>query len=167
MKWYAYKDDGENYTMILDHNTTGVIFSWYESEGQITTDTVNWVSNIGVRLITAEEVAEISNNTSWTSTSDWYCLDTNQQDSTNYCSKAQGTSKYAWLFDYTYSCTFYGCNVDDTIYRDNKGYWTSSLKDSTFARSVHRTGTLDYNEAASYSYYGIRPVITISKSILN
>ena len=167
MKWYAYSDDGTNYTMILDHNTTATVSSWSESKTQITTDITSWDSSLKARLITAEEVVKITGNTNWTSTSEWYCLDTNQQDSTNYCSKTQGTSKYAWLFDYTIGCKNYGCNVEDTIYSDNKGYWTNSLKDSTYARSVHRTGTLDYNEAARYSYYGIRPVITISKSILN
>ena len=30
MKWYAYKDDGTNYTMILDHNTTPLV-AWNSS----------------------------------------------------------------------------------------------------------------------------------------
>ncbi len=37
MKWYAYKDDGTNYTMIADHNITGKV-AWNETNGTSSTN---------------------------------------------------------------------------------------------------------------------------------
>ena len=176
MKWYAYSDDGTNYTMILDHNTTAAVA--YNSTGSnsemkevkeaLTTDTGKWNSSLNARLITADEVAKITGNTSFNSlnatNSDWFCLDTNQSDTNNYCSKSQGTSKYAWLFDYTNECTNNGCNIADP---SNSGYWTSTpvFNLNSHIWSMSRHGHL-YNDNASYTGRGIRPVITISKDII-
>ena len=163
MKWYAYSDDGTNYTMILDHNTTAKVSSWDESRTQITTDTSTWNSNLNARLIKGEEVASITRNTDWTSTSDWFCLDTNQSDSTNWCSKSQGTSKYAWLFDYTDGCIDHGGNITDS---SNYGYWVDTSRDTSNAWYVGRYGLLGYINI-SRTYNGVRPVITISKNIIS
>ncbi len=162
MKWYAYSDDGTNYNMILDHNTTAKVTSWDESKNQILTDTVSWKSSLNARLITAEEVAEITGNTTWTNTSEWFCLDTNQSDTNNYCSKAQGTSKYAWLFDYTGNCTSYGCNKDDS---STFGFWTNTSFNTSNAWRVHGYGVLG-NYDVNGSINGVRPVITVSKDII-
>ena len=74
MKWYAYKDDGTNYTMILDHNTSGGV-AWNgtneiwtekppmkEVEEQLKVDSSTWEESIKntARLISADEVAEIT-----------------------------------------------------------------------------------------------------------
>ena len=168
MKWYTFNDEGENSStvnMILDHNTTAKVASWDESKTQITTDTKDWDNSIGTRLIEAGEVAKITGNTNWTNTSDWFCFDTNQPDNTNYCSKAQGTSGYAWLFDYTKECTNYGCNIADS---SNYGYWTSSAWAgiSSHAWRVNRSGNLDGSSVGNTTRYGVRPVITVSKDII-
>ena len=74
MKWYVYKDDGTNYTMILDHNTSGGVAwnstskTWTENppmkevKEQLDKDIENWVKSIKetARLIRADEVAEIT-----------------------------------------------------------------------------------------------------------
>ena len=164
MKWYAYNDDGTSYEMILDHNTTAV--SWSASKTQVTTDTKNWDSSLNARLITANEVAKITGNTSFNSlnatNSDWFCLDTNQSDTNNYCSKSQGTSKYAWLFDYTNECTNYGCNIADS---SAYGYWTNNAvaDSSSYAWVVNRRDSL-YIGYVGDTNYGIRPVITVLKN---
>ena len=175
MKWYAFNDREGNATVnvILDHNTTtrvawnltGSNSEMKEAKEALETDTSNWKSDLNSRLITANEVAKITKHPTFDATQSgqsWFCLDTNKPDTTNWCSKAQGTSEYAWLFDYTYDCTSYGCNKADS---SNYGYWTSTPKkyDSTIAWRVFR------NDALSYTYVtdavnGIRPVITISKS---
>ncbi len=124
-------------------------------------DTKNW--KVNARLITADEIAKITGNTNWTSTSDWFCLDTNQLDNTNYCAKTPGTSKYAWLFDYTNGCTSYGCNVADS---STWGYWTSTSYSSGGAWSVGSYGRFRHNSTDSADR-GIRPVITISKDIIS
>ena len=169
MKWYTFNDEGENAStvnMILDHNTTAKVSSWSASKTQITTDTKNWDSSLNARLITANEVAKITGNTNWTSTtattSDWFYLDSNNQTQTE---KTQGASKYAWLFDYTDNCTSYGCNIADS---STYGYWTSNAVAGSSSRAwrVDGSGNL-YCNSVSFTNYGIRPVITISKDIIS
>ena len=172
MKWYAFNDREGNATVnvILDHNTTTRI-AWNstgnnsemkEVADALKKDTRTWKNT--ARLITANEIAKITEKTGFDASKknqDWFCLDTNQPDTTSYCAKAQGKSKYAWLFDYTKECTSYGCNVSDS---STWGYWTSTQ----YVNSIHvwfvaRNGRLDVNSASSTGH-GVRPVITISKS---
>ena len=173
MKWYVFNDKEGNATVnvILDHNTTAMV-AWNstgnnsemkEVKIKLEEDTKDWKNT--ARLITANEVAKITGNTGWDANKenqDWFCLDTNQPDNTSYCAKAQGTSKYAWLFDYTYECTNYGSNISDL---STWGYWTSSsYKDNiNHAWHVRRYGYVSNNNVARVDV-GIRPVITISKS---
>ena len=172
MKWYVFNDKEGNATVnvILDHNTTAGV-AWNltgnnsemkEVKKALENDTKDWKNT--ARLITANEVAKITGYTSWGTNITgypWFCFDTNQPDTTNECAKAQGTSEYAWLFDYTKECTSYGCNVSDS---STWGYWTSTQ----YVNSIHvwfvaRNGHLDVNSASSTGH-GVRPVITISKS---
>ena len=173
MKWYVFNDKEGNATVnvILDHNITANVA--YNSTGSnsemkevkkaLENDTKDWKNT--ARLITANEIAKITGNTEWNTGKDWFCLDTNQVDTTNWCSKAQGTSDYAWLFDYTNGCTDYGCSISDS---SNYGYWTSSpyKGNSTYAWLVRRGGYLiDYTVV--HAVFGVRPVITISKSVIS
>ncbi len=168
MKWYTFNDEGENAStvnMILDHNTTATVSSWSTSKTQITTDTSTWDSSLNARLITANEVAKITGNTSFdasTTGQKWFYLDSNNQTQP---ATSQNKSKYAWLFDYTYNCTSNGCNVADS---SNYGYWTSNAVagSSSFAWSVNRNGRL-INGSVDDTRYGVRPVITVSKSIVS
>ena len=173
MKWYVFNDKEGNATVnvILDHNTTANV-AWNstgnnsemkEVKIKLEEDTKDWKNT--ARLITANEIAKITGNTGFDANKEnqpWFCLDTNQKDTTSYCSKAQGKSKYTWLFDYTNDCTNYGCNVSDS---SNYGYWTStSYKgNSTHAWHIRRFGYLSY-DGVTYAGSGVRPVITISKS---
>ena len=166
MKWYVFNDKEGNATVnvILDHNTTANVA--YNSTGSnsemkevkkaLENDTKDWKNT--ARLITANEVAKITGHPTFNATQSgqsWFCLDTNKPDTTSYCAKAQGTSEYAWLFDYTYECTNYGCNTSDL---STWGYWTS-----TSSWHVSRFGHLS-NTNANYADSGVRPVITISKA---
>ena len=192
MKWYAYKDDGTNYTMILDHNTTAIV-AWNSSGNNadgmnevktaLESDTTGWKQT--ARLITANEVAHIvgadkDDTIKWNSsktygTDDietkaaWFYLD---GTGTTYSSTdgwqkqvatTQGASKYAWVFDYTNGCTSYGCNTADS---SNYGYWTSNpvVGYSYRAWCVYRSGGLNDYYVGSGGGLGIRPVITIEKS---
>ena len=174
MKWYVFNDKEGNATVnvILDHNTTANV-AWNstgsnsemkEVKKALENDTKDWKNT--ARLITANEVAKITKHPTFDASKenqDWFCLDTNKPDTTNWCSKAQGTSEYAWLFDYTSGCTSYGCS--NTSNSSTYGYWTSTPKkdDSTIAWVVYTGGTLSYSNVTNNDY-GIRPVITISKS---
>ena len=174
MKWYVFNDKEGNATVnvILDHNTTAKVA--YNSTGsnsemkevkiKLEEDTKDWKNT--ARLITANEVAKITKHPTFDATQtgqSWFCFDTNKLDNTNYCAKVQGTSKYAWLFDYTNDCTSYGCKTPDS---STRGYWTSTIKidGSTDAWRIHRAGFMWCYSVENIEESGVRPVITISKS---
>ncbi|MEI3499789.1 MAG: type II secretion system protein [Bacilli bacterium] len=172
MKWYVFNDKEENATVnvILDHNTTANVA--YNSTGSnsemkevkeaLENDTKDWKNT--ARLITANEIAKITGNTVFDASKenqDWFYLDSNNQTQT---ANSTNKSKYAWLFDYTYDCTNYGCNTSDSSTL-TLGYWTSTTETGTtnHAWRVFSSGdlTIDYVDTPDS---GIRPVITISKS---
>lgn len=171
MKWYVYKDNGDTYDMILDHNTTERIeynstnnnYEPKEVLEALEIDTTNW--QVTARLITGQEIADITGNTKWkddgddSSSEGSFYFDSNDSSQ---IATAKGESKYAWLFDYTFACTPYGCNVSDL---NVNGYWTSTPRPSTSSNNVwavYKKGNLtSYN--ANFGSIGIRPVITITK----
>ena len=177
MKWYTFNDEGENAStvnMILDHNTTAKVV--YNSTNvntepkevitALTSDTSTWNNNLNVRLITADEVAKITGNMNFnclTSVSDdWFYLDSNSHTQV---ATSQNKSKYAWLFDYTNNCISYGCNIEDS---SNYGYWTGTSVFNSDSRVwyIVRNGYMNYLDAKHDDNRGIRPVITISKDII-
>ncbi len=175
MKWYTFggDNDSETVNLLLDHNTTAYV-SWNSSNSnsdssqineKVATDTTGWVGS--PRLITADEIAKITGNTSFnsatTTTSGYFHFDTNTNDYDP--NRGQGTSKYAWLFDRTNECTKYGCDVADNL---TLGYWTSTAvsDSSSDVWGVYNYGYLGYDFASDSGTSGVRPVITVSKSIL-
>lgn len=187
MKFYIYDDSGDTYKMILDHNTTAKV-AWvtkddYLSAGgteedwnkfnrnskgpltvnaQLATDTAGWVGS--PRLITAQEIADITNTTTFDgSTYTWFIFDGTETNKQTQASSTQGASPYKWLFDYTKGCESYGCNTADS---SNYGYWASSpVSDaSDGAWYVGRFGGLHGDNVNIGSSSGVRPVITLSKS---
>ncbi len=175
MKWYTFNDEGsktEIVNMILDHNTTAGV--QYNSTGSNTemkevktaleSDTSTWDKSLKARLITANEVAKITGNTSFdekTTTYDKrFYLDSNNQTQV---ANSTNKSKCAWLYDYTKECKQYGCNIEDSSIL---GYWTSTpvAGRNDYAWDVYRNGSLSNNTTSS-TLLGIRPVITVSKDI--
>ena len=177
MKWYTFNDSTESTTvnMILDHNTTALV-AWNSSGNNadgmnevatsLTSDTSTWTSGLNPRLITADEIAQITGNTTFNSATSTYdegfFFDSNSQTQT---ATTQGASNYAWLYDYTNECTSNGCNVADS---SNYGYWTSTpIAGSPYkAWLVARIGLLDDYYVDYASSFGVRPVITVSKSVI-
>ena len=170
MKWYVFNDDGENaaVNVILDHNTTTNV-AWRSTKTTLENDTSNWKSDLNPRLITANDVAKITGNTGWDASKgeqSRFFLDSNNQTQTASSTKK---SKYDWLFDYTNDCARFGCNTQDS---STDGYWTSTPymtssygSNSGYAWVVNYSGSLeDTHVDDSGRNYGIRPVITISKS---
>jgi type IV pilus assembly protein PilA len=182
--------------LLLDHNTTAVVAwnsggasfvgatnvltqlaSDTSSWAGVTTRTDSYTLNNGVsnytisyngykaRLITASEVAKITGNNNFVETAtlwtNWNFFDSNNQTQT---ATSLGASKYAWLFDYTKNCASYGCNIVDD---SNYGYWTAtaSYDDAYHAWILSWRGGLgaDY---ISDTYDGVRPVITVPKSLI-
>ena len=172
MKWYVIANNDETMNLLLDHNTTYKV-AWNSSgkntEGPVTvneklaSDVSSWSNEAKntARLITADEVWSITSSTNgatnWsssTSTSSFYFEGSKLSGA--------GTSKYAWLFDYTRNCTSYGCNK---AANNTYGYWTSSPSAgySSYAWRVDQSGNLDSGNVG-VTINGVRPVITISKS---
>ena len=173
MKWYVFNDKEGNATVnvILDHNTTaGVVYNstgnnseMKEVKTALEKDTSTWKNT--ARLITANEVAKITGNTGFDANKEnqsWFYLDSNNQTQ---IANSTNKSKYAWLFDYTRECTNYGCNKSDS---STWGYWTSTTKTGTTNTVwyVYLNGVLSSNVVGT-TYFGIRPVITISKSAVS
>ena len=189
MRWYAFNDKGnDRVNLLLDHNTTATV-AWvskadyiaaggteaeWGSNGnnnkgpitalkQLKSDTKAWNSSLNARLIEASEVAKITNNTAWTAGDNSYYFHTNSN--TEY-KGAAGTNKYAWLFDNTYNCTTYGCNVADP---STYAYWTNTAQSGSSDRTlrVDCSGSLYGINVESAYWYGVRPVITVLKSVIS
>ena len=171
MKWYTFNDEEGNSSvnMILDHNTTAKV-AWNSSGNnsemkevarELENDTKAWKN--AARLITANEVAKISRNTNFDASKtgqDWFYLGSNNQ------SDKSKRSNYGWLYDRTSSdCKDYGCS--NNAEQDTWGYWTSNANISSFpdAWRVGRSGDLNYGPVSD-NRFGVRPVVTVSKSII-
>ena len=128
-------------------------------------------SSYKARLITANEVAKITGNTTWdekTPGSIFY-FDTNTTDESTTC-KSGDTSgcKYGWLYDRAKSnCTDYGClNNSDVA---TAGYWTIS-PDASYpfgAWNVCYASSLASSTIDGGNSFGVRPVIEVLKSKLD
>ena len=137
------------------------------SEAKYTID----YSSYKARLITAQEVATITGNTGWDeklAASDVYYFDSKSRTESDTC-KSGNTSgcKYGWLYDRTSKdCTTWGClNNSD---QKTSGYWTST----PIASNPYLAWFVDCDSILNglnvyISDYGVRPVITVSKSKLS
>jgi type IV pilus assembly protein PilA len=180
MKWYAFNDTEGSTTvnLLLDHNTTARL-AWNSDNVNVAYENSNIKPEIDKlvsesnwkvtpRLITAEEINQITGKTGWTNTSGWYCLESTKQDSTSspYC---YNTGAIGWLYDHMYcveGSNDWKCPNNDTA---TYGYWTSTTYGTAGAGSyvwyVSRYGRLNLDNASDTSR-GVRPVVTISKSDL-
>ena len=189
MKWYIFNDSGDNYTMILDHNTTARI-KWNDSDSNVAYEQSNlkavvddlvttskWV--VTPRLITADEVNTITGKKGFdaSNASSYYYLDTLTQTKANFTSNR---SKYDWLYNNLNKCkTDYGCTIEDeNTYSgygtadegQTWGYWTSTPVGTAGSGSivwrVNEGGSLR-GCTANDAGFGVRPVISVSKSIFD
>lgn len=188
-----------NTTSILSWNSSGNnADGMNEVKTALDNDTATWNKKLKARLISADDIAKIT-GADKTTTIKWsskktYGIDNPNTKSALFYFDATGTtysntngwqkqtattkgaSKFAWLFDHTYGCTSYGCNIEDNNKYTNSGntnyifgYWTSTavVGISNGAWGVSRCGYLDNGDISRADYRGIRPVITISKSVLS
>ena len=137
-----------------------------ESNAKYTID----YSTYKARLVTAQEIAEITGNTSWdekVATSRSYYFDSKALIASDTCKEGNTTGcKYGWLYDRTSkSCTKYGClNNSDIL---TNGYWTASTSASEFDYAWYVEDKPYVNDIQIDSTYGVRPVITVSKANLS
>ena len=130
-------------------------------------------SSYKARLITAQEVAQITGNTTWderTASSSYY-FDSKTTTESDTCTEGNTIGcKYGWLYDRTNtSCTTYGCSNNSDV--ETYGYWSASsssiVDDAYRAWYVAYDGSV-YDSNVDFSdLYGVRPVITVLKSKLS
>ena len=137
-----------------------------ESNAKYTID----YSDYKARLITAQEIAKITENTTWDDkdVNSWYYFDTKRTAASSTCKSGDTTGcKYGWLYDRTSTdCVTYGClNNSD---QKTSGYWTSSpdASDPIYVWGVDFASDLGNRHVDDGSSYGVRPVITLTKSQL-
>jgi hypothetical protein len=114
------------------------------------------------RFISAEEIANIVNKDDFSLGHGSFYL-----NSDDVKKSAESPSEYAWLFDNLYNCLVNGCSEESNISTGNNEYWTgsSSAYNSKYAWVVDNYGDFKTDMVRSTSG-GIRPVITVSKSVL-
>ena len=146
-------------------------------EGTCTvTNNTEVATGLRTRLVTAEEITNIVNTVaengaiskSWnlTSTSVYTISSNNTKPGTmDSCSSNDCDMSLAWLLENTTERSYSGA-TDNAYGSNHVGYWTlspSSLQGQAW--HVFRESTLSVDSAATES--GIRPVITISKSLVS
>ena len=132
--------------------------------------TINY-SSYKARLITANEIAQITGNTTWDekTANSYYYFDSKTTPASDTCKEGNTSGcKYGWLYDRTYtSCKTYGCSNNSD--KETYGYWTSSSHAGKADSAWHVFLSADVVDATvSYSnIYGVRPVIEVLKSKLS
>ncbi len=178
MKWYAYKENADTYTMIADHNITGLV-AWYigifdNTKGPITAleelqkATSNWDSKLvapgtytasGTCIEYTIDYSTYGNKARLISAEEISEI-TGQEDNdlANIFDVFIDPNKYAWLLD----------NIG-WQFNNNDGYWTSSAdaRDCISAWHVnYNTSDLSSESVQNTDSSGVRPVIIVSKSDL-
>ena len=133
-------------------------------------------TNLKARMITGEEVSTITvaagaeegtRAYNWTLASDnhYYFSNTGQVLGTT--TSGTGSTELSWLVENTFALGKGGA-TSNTYGNANQGYWTLSPRasDSRYAWLVDYSGSLSRNSADYGGYAGIRPVITLPKSVL-
>ena len=128
-------------------------------------------SSYKARLITAQELAQITGNTTWDekTANNYYYLDSKTKTASATCKEGNTSGcSYGWLYDRTNtSCIDRGClnNSDKGTF----GYWTASSRadSSNSAWAVRFYAIVDSDYVVYSGYGGLRPVITILKSKLS
>ena len=189
MKFYVFNDDGGNkVNLILDHDTTPLI-DWNDSDDvtngpgllleQLKTDTSSWKGTLTptnyshpnytidytgykARLITAEEVATITGNTSFDISTDeegFFYFDTNTSEQSDTCRYDSETET-----DITS-----GCNYQWLSGTSDEGYWTSTQfvfdTSSILAYLIYEDSSMIATDIYNGSV-GIRPVIEVPRSVV-
>ena len=177
--FYILEVNDNKVDLILENNisdTVGTLrtTTWKDAmkffrTGDGTSIKAAWDDVLDIDLPKAQAIVDATGRTNWLvseSTSTWWCFGSKAQDSQSspFCNSTKN-APYAWLFNHLTDCMNTGCTTDSnaTAY----GYWTRDLiYNTTNAWCVHGRGTLTRNTVTDDTYYGIRPVITVSKDNL-
>lgn len=128
-------------------------------------------SNLNARLITAEEIAKITGNSSFDENdTDYFYFDSNTKTPSSSCTRGVVNGcKYGWLYDRTYTnCLLWGCLSNSTSY--TYGYLTATAfiyEDTVNEWLVRNSGGISFDSLTDPNGDGLRPVIEVKKSKLS
>ncbi|MEG2011442.1 MAG: prepilin-type N-terminal cleavage/methylation domain-containing protein [Bacilli bacterium] len=179
MKWYTFNDSerNSNVNMILDHNTTKVVAhnstggkEPLEVKTALETKTSTWKNEYKPRILSAFEIANIIGVQDFKNDYLSKCLYSFENPINDLDRLPAGTAKYKWLFDYTTKCREFGCSNEDATVQ---GYWTNTIFEiedigqysgwiTFFGGGMICEGYVSFPNGP-----GVRPVITVSKSLIN
>ena len=178
-QFYILEDDGDYASLILYKNITDITRDTtkkYNHEDALTYFDDNeyfkelkW--KVDVDLPSAQQIADAVGNTSFDVNTavlnDWFYFDKyNGSYGHTQVSNATNLSDYRWLYNYTPTCSSYGCDPDTSLPSTDNYYQTKDLvsNDSTAVWYVDYRGMLFVHGKGNRD--GIRPVIRLSKEQL-
>jgi hypothetical protein len=156
--------------MILDHNTTKLVTFNSSNKNsnpqalydRLEADTADWDSTkLSTNILTAADVAAISSINSFNpANSTYYSLGTEINSS-----DGKGRSAFGWLYDYTRECEIHGCDHEVST---GYGHWTTTPVSGNTKNVwlINYFGRLTFTEA-KLGNWGIRPIVTVSKSVVS
>ena len=167
-----------SYVTIASPNNYGVLSC---TDGTCTVAGNRITTNLKARMITIEEItaitkaagaAEGTNAYNWTlASSNWYYFSNTEYTlgtQSNVPSGQTGSTDLAWLIENTDANSNSGATAN-AYGNINYGYWSLSPSsgNSYFAWCVNRNGRTDNLSLNRDNVFGIRPVITIEKRLIN
>ncbi|MBE6161562.1 MAG: hypothetical protein E7158_05050 [Firmicutes bacterium] len=166
--FYILEVRADSVDLIMDRNISSGTMTWNNAMKYIKNNNLKttWKDVFNVDLPKAQAIANAVGNTSWYATDNeaGWCFASKKIDyqSSPWCNTSQA-SAYNWLYDYTRACN--GCthSLNDTNGQPY-GYWTRDMVVNTSnAWRVVRDGNMSPDTVSTAAYYGVRPVITLSK----
>lgn len=156
MRWYIFNDEKGNkdVSIILEHNIYEAV-SFEKVPEKLAS--LEWVSGLDQRMLTLDELKKITNNDYSTAT-----LKAKGED---------GYSIYAWLYNYTTDnsnnpCTDYDCKYNSE--NDSKYWLNTKMANYETSKRIYVFGAANLtNRVKQSNGVGIRPTITISKSLFS
>lgn len=155
MKFYVININEDSFDVILNHNTTAFV-NYNNINNVLKNDTTSWDNSLNIRLLKIDDLLSITN------------IDFNEEEV-----EFNLNNKYYYLVDNLYNVIK---NEDNEKYiYDNDysyylfGYWLNDKysQDNIYAWRISNEGKLCYSRVDSRLSGGVRPVITISKEVLN
>jgi type IV pilus assembly protein PilA len=182
MKWYVYNDTGDTsdvVSVILDHNTTDIVpidtglpsaQIMSQVNAILASDTSTWKSDLNPKLPSATEITVIIGKAGWSTNGSWFYLEGGTSTQPDTC-KSGSTSNcnYGWLYDrISTNCTLFGCLNNPSGTTSGIGYWTSSTNPTgaNYPWLVNNSSLNNFDFSYANTKIGLRPVITISKSVI-
>ena len=172
--FYILSVDNNNVNLIMEKNLSDEIGSnkimkWNYAMSFIDDNSIDsiWKNVINVDLPNAQNIADAGGITGW----NYNTADTNSKSyfGVNNLTDVSKRKNYAWLYNYTRACSAQDCtNQLSDVNGNPYGYWTKSSvqSDNSYAWGINNHGILS-SDSINGNPYGVRPVITISKSQIN